>query len=173
MNLFDVNFEYVDELDPLYSLKSLFDVTGNCPESGFLAEEFVECGYNDNHQLEFKTDCKKPRMNISSQGTVLLGSVAIKQVRSLGGADVYYLYSWDVPDHMFASATFNNKEALDLAYQIVKDNGVNLCDVDIKNYFKDSGLSSSITSTTSKQELDPYLHMMDNNEKQGHVKVHK
>ncbi len=171
MRLFDFNFVYLDKLDPVFTLKSLYDVTGNCPESGYLEDEFVESGYNDKHDFEFETFHRGKSMDVKSVGVASVNGVTLKQVRTMGDVSTKYLYSWDTLNNEYSFVVFADESALDSAFDYVTSNETNLCYTDIDEYFKESGLPvSSILDIGYRQQLDPFLHMMDDYEKKEVVK---
>ena len=172
MNLAHVDFKSVDTLDPFYSLKTLYDVNGNCPESGYLEEDFTEIGYNDEHFLEFGTRSNRMHMDVKSKGCVLFDSIVIKQKRSMGSISTYHLYSWDIKDHIYSTIDFNNEEALDQYYDGVKDKKMNLCHGDIEEKIEELDLpKGSIMDVAQDQKLDKFKHMMDDyHENKGRAK---
>ena len=141
MKLFDVNFNKIDELDPLYTLKKLFDVTGNCIENGLLAEDFTDCGFNEEHRLEYSTGYDNDGFAIASHGVVLPSGVLIKQVRSLDNDISYNLYSWDIYDNTYTNITFDNENALNNCFDTLKDKNISLSDANIEETFNSLGLS--------------------------------
>ena len=171
MKLFDVDFKNLDTLDPFYSLKGLYDVTGNVPESGFLAEDFIDCDFDDNNKLEFTTDCEKKGYIYSSCGVVLNDSVLIKQIFSTFIADLYFLYSWDTNDNIYTLLTFDDEELLDKFYDGIKNNNINLCSCDIADSLKKANLKiEDVKEIFPNQKLDPLKHMLDDYEEGNNKK---
>lgn len=160
MRLFDVDFRYLDELDPMYTLKTLYDVTGNCPETGYLEDEFIECGYTKEHDLEFATRHIDDSMDVKTVGIVLPTGVTLKQTRTAGDVSTNYLYSWDTRDNEYSYVCFDSLPALEAFYNRVTADEVNLCDVDIDEYAKENGLFG-IIDAGPRQQLDPFKHVMD------------
>ena len=135
MRLLNVEFSVLDELDPLYTLKKLYDVTGNCLENGLLAEEFTNCEFDDEHRLMYFTSSEKDGNVINSQGVVLLNSVLIRQVQSVNDDEIYNIYSWNTFDNVYTKVTFDNKKALNNCFGALLDNHICLCDVDVEETF--------------------------------------
>ena len=141
MRLVDINLEERDELDPVFTLKRLYDVTGNCYENGFLGEEFIYFNYDENHILEYATNCEKKGSIIDSRGASLMDSVLIKQTQTSEELTSYYLYSWDTNKNVYAILTVENEDYLNRYYEQMKKMNVNLCDGDISMNFEKMGLT--------------------------------
>lgn len=162
MRLVDIKFDDMDELDPIFTLKKLYDVTGNCLENGYLGEEFTTFNFDENHTLEYATHCERRGSIIDSRGASLLDSVLIKQTKTSDELTSYYLYSWDSNKNVYAVLTVESEDYLNRYYDQMKKMNVNLCDGDISLNFEKMGLTfDGVNRVLLNQTVNPMDSMFE------------
>ena len=174
MRLVDINFNEMDEIDPIFTLKKLYDATGSCFENGFLGENFTYFNFDDNHIFEYATKCDRKGSVVESRGASLMDSVLVKQTQTNDDLITYYLYSWDTNKNVYTVLTVENEYYLNQYYDQMKKMNVNLCDGDISLNFEKMGLTfDGVHKVLLNQPFNPMDSFFEDDEKEEYNNFRK
>jgi hypothetical protein len=162
MRLREISIDGYSEVDPIVTLKRLYDTTGSCVMNGLLGEELKNCNFDENGVFEFTTDCENDDVQIHSQGAVLSDSVLIKQTQKDHNQSSCHLYSWDLRKRHYTFLSIQDEEHLNRFYNRIKRTDTNLCQGDISKSFQNMGLTfDAVNRVYLNQSIDPLHQMFD------------
>lgn len=102
------------------TLEKLCERSGNCVMNGYLGSSVTNIAYDHLGNLEFQSEHKSGDLLTTSMGTLLDGSMLVKQIQDDGRKRDFQLFSWKRDGSCYTYVAFDNEEVLNMTYEKLK-----------------------------------------------------
>lgn len=101
-------------------LEGLCERSGDCVMNGYLGSSVTNIAYDDLGNLEFQSEHKSGNLITTSTGSLLAGSMVVKQIQDNGEKRHAQLFSWKTDGSSYTYVAFDREDVLDMTYEKLK-----------------------------------------------------